>query len=124
MHLTTKLLAISLFLLMLASCTVKVIDPNVTPGSTSSGGSKPDCETQNYGWVDATNTSKNPYDLWINGAYVMQLKANSLTKDIRISRGPATIYVKQVSGYLIYATEVNWKPTITSCKSIAITFPD
>ncbi|MBO0930381.1 hypothetical protein [Fibrella aquatilis] len=125
MHLATKLVTASLFVSMLVGCTINTVDPTkTTSGSTTGGGTaKQDCELKGYGWIDASNTSKNPYDLWLNGVYVMRLSGNTLTKNIQISQGPSKIYVKQVTGYLLYPTEVTWSPTINSCKSMAISFP-
>ena len=59
---------------------------------------KPDCEVNKYGTVTVSNSSSNPYDLYIDNVFKMQIPGNTITEKIRISEGNGRkLYAKQIS---------------------------
>ncbi len=48
---------------------------------------KQDCEVNKYGTIEITNTSSNPYNIYINKSYVMKLFGNQTSSKIKVKEG-------------------------------------
>lgn len=91
--------------------------------SCESNSSK-DCEVNRYGTIQISNTSTNPYDFFIDGTYECTINGKSLSNDIRIDEGNNhKLYVKQVSGYLLYPTEKTEYITVIRCNKYSWIIP-
>ncbi len=85
---------------------------------------KPDCEINKCGWVTISNNSKNPYDFYIDDVFQSRLNGGSITKSIKINEGNnRKLYVKQVSGYIIYPTEVTTSLNVLRCSEYGWQIP-
>lgn len=67
---------------------------------------KPTCETDKYATITISNSSTNPYNIYIDGVFKMQLNGGSISTEIKINEGNSRkLYAEQVSGYLLYPTK-------------------
>jgi hypothetical protein len=65
-----------------------------------------DCEVNKYGTIQVSNSSTDPYDIWIDGTYQGRVSGKNLTNQIKIYEGNnVKLYAKQVSGFLLFPTE-------------------
>ena len=65
-----------------------------------------DCEVNKYGTIQVSNSSTDPYDIWVDGTYQGRVNGKGLTNQIRIYEGNnVKLYAKQVSGFLFFPTE-------------------
>lgn len=87
-----RIFILTIFLISIVGC--KKEDP------------KPECEVNKYGTITISNSSSNPYDIYIDGSYNMRLSGGAISSKIKVNEGNnRKLYAVQVSGYLIYATE-------------------
>jgi hypothetical protein len=85
---------------------------------------KPDCEVNKYGTVTISNSSSNPYDVYIDGSYIMQLSGGTISTKIKVNEGNnRKFYAKQVSGYLLYPTEKTEYVNILRCSDYGWQIP-
>lgn len=85
---------------------------------------RPDCEIKKYGTITVSNSSANPYDIYVDGVFKMRLNGNSISTKIQINEGNARLlHAKQVSGYLVYPTEVSGNFNVLSCSDYAWQIP-
>ncbi len=83
-----------------------------------------DCEINKYGTIQISNTSTNPYDIWINGTYQGTINGKSLSTEIKIDEGNnQKLYAKQKSGYLLYPTEKTDYLTVLRCNNYSWMIP-
>jgi hypothetical protein len=111
-------------LALLAGCTIKTVDPS----SPSSGGNPVNtttqpCQANRFGWFRFSNDSNNPYDVYIDGVYWGRVSGKKISDQAKANSGTYKLYAKQVSGYLLYATERNQTVTLGSCKEYTWEFP-
>ena len=67
---------------------------------------KEDCEKNKYGTVSISNSSVNPYDIYVDGVYKMQISGRTIS-ELKVDQGDnRELYAIQVSGYLFFPTEV------------------
>lgn len=81
------------------------------------------CYEENIGFFTITNQSTNPYDVWIDGEFVGRLDGQKFISDFEVTAGNHSVYVKQVSGYLLFPTEITKNFTLASCQEIGFVFP-
>ena len=74
------------------------------------------------GVVRFTNTSSNPYNLFINGLFETQLAGNSFI-ELNFPEGQYAARVEQVSGFLLFPTVVQKNLTVFGCDEIEWVFP-
>jgi hypothetical protein len=75
-----------------------------------------DCESNKTGSIIVFNNSLNPYDIFIDGVFVVRLAGKTKSEKITIKEGnDRKLYAKQVSGYALYPTEKNSKMNIIRC---------
>jgi hypothetical protein len=85
---------------------------------------KPDCEVNKYGTITVSNSSSNPYELYIDNTFKMQIPGKSITEEIRIYQGNnRKLYAKQVSGYLLFPTEKTEHFNVISCSDYSWQIP-
>lgn len=66
---------------------------------------KQDCEVNKYCTVEITNTSSNPYNIYINKSFVMKLFGNQKSGNIKVKEGNGIeFFAEQSSGYILYPT--------------------
>jgi len=64
-----------------------------------------DCETYKYGTITVSNSSSNPYNIYIDDVFKMELSGGSISTEIEIDEGNSRkLYAEQVSGYILYPT--------------------
>jgi len=86
---------------------------------------RPDCEVNRYGTITISNSSSNPYDIYIDGAYNMRLSGGSISTKIRISEGNnRKMYAIQVSGYIFYPTDKTTYFNVISCSDYSWQIPN
>lgn len=67
---------------------------------------EPSCETYKTGTVTISNSSSNPYNIYVDGAFKITLNGNSISEEIDLNEGNGRqLYAVQVSGYLFSPTE-------------------
>lgn len=69
-----------------------------------------------------TNTSNNPYELWIDGEFQRQVSGNTFV-EFDLLEGNHTIYVKQISGFLLFPTERTGNISVFGCQEVEWIFP-
>ncbi len=75
----------------------------------------------NNGTIRITNTTQNPYALYIDNELKVVLTGNTY-EDYSLPEGAHEIRVKQNSGYLIYPTEKSTVVTVKATEDIEWTF--
>jgi len=90
---------------------------------TKESAEKLECESENIGYITITNTSDNPYNVYVNGTYVFRLQGNTFEDDYEVSVGTHTLKAEQVSGYLIYPTIRETTTIIVQCEKQSWVFP-
>lgn len=83
------------------------------------GGDVDNCLT---GTVRFTNTSNNPYDLYINNDYRFRLSGNTF-REIDLAVGQYTARAEQVSGFIFFSTIVETELNVFGCQESEWVFP-
>lgn len=76
------------------------------------------------GIISLVNNSQNPYDVYVNGALVVNDMPGNSWKDITKPTGTYSVRVVQVSGYLVYPTDLTFDGSLGENKKLLIFFPD
>jgi hypothetical protein len=85
---------------------------------------KEDCEVNNYGTVTISNSSSNPYGIYIDGVYKMNLNGGAVSTPINIYEGNnRKLYAVQLSGFLLYPTEKTTYFNVVSCSDYSWQIP-
>lgn len=85
---------------------------------------QPACETNKTGTITISNSSSNPYNIYIDGVYQIQLSGGSVSKKLTITEGNGRqLYAVQVSGYLLYPTERQSTFNVLSCTDYSWQIP-
>lgn len=67
---------------------------------------KPECERNKTGTITISNSSSNPYDIYIDDKFQIRLDGNHISSGILIQEGnDRKLYAQQVSGYVLYPTK-------------------
>ena len=74
------------------------------------------------GTVRFTNTSSNPYDLWVDGTYQFRLSGNTF-RELDLTEGQHNAQVEQVSGYILYPTIKETTLSVFGCQEREWIFP-
>jgi len=106
-----KLLFIMLFAVSTFSCT-KSEDKTVAP----------DPPAVTTGTIQFVNNSYNPYYVYINGSNMGSLPGKNSVTYIE-PFGTYALEVIQVSGYLVYATDLHYTGTVSETHNVIISFP-
>ncbi|MEZ0610426.1 hypothetical protein ACAW74_18070 [Fibrella sp. WM1] len=116
--------AVFSLVMLVTGCKKQAVDPV----STGSGGNPVNtttepCKRDSFGWFRFSNNSNNPYDVYINNVFWGRVSAKTVTSQAKANVGPYKLYAKQVSGYVLYATERETTAAITSCSEYTWQFP-
>ncbi len=104
-----KLFLIAILIFCISSCTSE---------------SKQDCEVNKYGTIEITNTSTNPYNIYINNAFVVKLFGNQKSGKIKVSEGNSVkFFAEQSSGYILYPTTKTTQFNIVRCSNYTWQIP-
>jgi hypothetical protein len=74
------------------------------------------------GTVRFSNTSDNPYELYINGEWEMRIDGNTFT-ELDLPEGKHQAKVEQLSGYLLFPTIVGSELNVFGCQESQWIFP-
>jgi hypothetical protein len=106
------------FSVLISSCKKETIDKEKDKEQVA------DCEKYKYGNIRITNTSSNPYDIYIDNSYKLRLLGNRTSGEINISEGNnRKLYAKQVSGYVLYPTEREASFNVVRCSNYTWSIP-
>jgi hypothetical protein len=106
------LLALSVAVVLLTGC--KKDEENHNSSSNDCNG---------YGTMTVSNTSSNPYHVYVNGIYQTDVPGNRLV-EFNIYKGSNTVlYALQASGYLLYPTEKTSYFNIVGCEEYGWQIP-
>jgi hypothetical protein len=79
---------------------------------------QPSCEVYKTGTITISNSSSNPYKIYIDGVFQIQLSGGSISQELEINEGNGReLYAVQVSGYLFYPTEKQTTLNVVRCSS-------
>jgi len=85
---------------------------------------KEDCEIYKYGTITISNSSTNPYDIYIDDVLKGRLEGGKITEKVKINEGNSRkLYAVQVSGYLLYPTEKTTYFNVISCNDYSWQIP-
>lgn len=85
---------------------------------------KPDCEVNKYGTITVSNSSSNPYKIFIDSIFIVEISGGSISSKIEIKEGNnRQLNAVQVSGYLFYPTEKIKYLNIISCSDYSWQIP-
>lgn len=104
-----KILMPILLLLSLGACTKDSNSNNATPTNTN-------------GTIRFNNTSKNPYNIYVDQNFQQVLQGGTF-KDITVTAGSHSTEVLQISGYLFSPTVETNMVTVPAGGSISVVFP-
>jgi hypothetical protein len=83
-----------------------------------------DCEVNKYGTIQISNSSSNPYDIWIDGVFQGTINGKNISTQIKVDEGDNhKLYAKQVSGYLLYPTEKTEYLSVIRCSNYSWMIP-
>jgi len=109
----TVFAGLAVILVFLTSCEKESTEPE-----------KPDCEVKKYGTITISNSSSNPYDIYVDNVFKIQMPGGSISTKINIDEGNnRKLYAKQVSGYLLYPTERSSSFNVLSCSDYSWQVP-
>jgi len=74
------------------------------------------------GKIRITNTSKNPYNVYVNGNYKTQMQGGTFS-EYDYPKGHYAMKAEQVSGYVLYPTVATATIDISGCDSKEFVFP-
>lgn len=78
----------------------------------------------NTGTLKFNNTSSNPYHVYVNGQFIMDMNGGTTQSIDWIPLGSYSIHVVQISGYAISPTDETFSGSISSCgQTLITTFP-
>ena len=92
-------------------------------GCSKEGAEQIECESLNIGYMDITNTSSNPYAVYVDGSLHFILYGNTYKNDYELSVGSHEIIAEQQSGYLLFPTVRTLNTYITECNHSSWVFP-
>jgi hypothetical protein len=95
----------------------------VITSCTKEDAEKLECEIENIGYIIITNTSDNPYNVYIDDVFVFQLEGHTFKDDYEVSQGSHMFRAEQVSGYLFFPTIRENTDYISHCQKISWVFP-
>jgi PKD repeat protein len=75
------------------------------------------------GTLKFTNTSSNPYRIYINGVSTSDLPGGSILYKYYKPIGAYTLRVLQISGYALYPTDLTYSGTLACGSTLSTTFP-
>lgn len=82
-----------------------------------------ECERNRTAVISVSNVSSNPYDIYVSGVLKNRISPNTIL-EFDISEGNNVLLkVKQVSGYILYATEVEKTFNVVRCSKYSWQIP-
>lgn len=83
-----------------------------------------DCESKKYALVTVSNTSNNPYNLYVDEIFTRKIEGKAIVNDIQIKEGNGhKLRVEQISGYLAYPTIKTSELNIVRCTNYSWVIP-
>jgi hypothetical protein len=90
----------------------------------ASGSNLKPCEKNKTGFLVVTNTSNNPYDIYVNEKFKIRVAGKGKTEPFEIpENNNLKLYTRQVDGYMLYPTEKTSFIQVESCKNYTWTVP-
>lgn len=74
------------------------------------------------GTVRFTNTSNNPYDLYVDNEYQFRINGNTFS-DLDLLEGQRQVKVEQVSGFILFPTILENTISVFGCQESEWVFP-
>lgn len=74
------------------------------------------------GTVRFTNTSNNPYDLFVDNEFQLQINGNTFG-ELDLLEGQRQVRVEQVSGFLLFPTILEESISVFGCQESEWIFP-
>jgi hypothetical protein len=108
-------LAATFFAILTTVTSCKKDDPN-NPNSPNA----PSCQKNNWGSLAVDNYLKDPYKVYLDGAYKGTVSAYGYTEYSNLSAKTYSTKYVQASGYVFYPTEFTKSVTITKCYKTTI----
>jgi hypothetical protein len=97
---------------------------SLTINSCTKEDTRPDCEINKYGTITVSNNSTNPYNIYVDDVFKTQLQGKSISTKIKVNSGNnRKFYAKQVSGFLLFPTEVTTYTNVVSCSDYTWQIP-
>ena len=85
---------------------------------------KQDCEINKYCTIEITNTSTNPYNIYIDNKFVMKLFGNQKSGNIKVNEGnDIKFFAEQSSGYILYPTTKTSNFNLVRCSKYSWQIP-
>lgn len=100
-----------------------VITLSVFSSCTKEDAEQIECEGENIGYLTITNTSENPYKIYIDGTLTFTLDGNTFIDDHKISVGVHKLKAEQESGFLFYPTIVEETFSFGQCEKLGWVIP-
>ena len=95
-----------------------------TINSCKKSNPKADCEINKYGTITISNSSSNPYKIYVDDIFQMQISGGSISNKIKIKEGNnRKLYAEQVSGYRLYPTTKTNSFNVISCSNYSWQIP-
>ena len=108
-----KILVLSLSILLFAFYSCDSSKDNLSP-----------CEVNKTGTVTISNSSSNPYDIYIDNVFKIRLAGGSISQKITVDEGNGRVfYAEQVSGYLLFPTTKTLNTNVVRCTDYSWQIP-
>ena len=75
------------------------------------------------GTLKFVSTSSNPYHIYINGTAAFDMTGGTTSYEYYMPTGSYSIRVLQISGYVLYPTDITYTGTLNCGSTLLITFP-
>jgi hypothetical protein len=82
------------------------------------------CEVDKTGTIIVSNSSSNPYNVYVDGAFKLQLAGGTISQKITLTEGNGRqLYAEQVSGFLFYPTTKTTNFNVVRCTDYSWQIP-
>ncbi len=82
------------------------------------------CEVNKTGTLTISNSSSNPYDVYIDNVFKGRLAGGTISQKITVDEGNGRVfYAEQVSGYLLFPTTKTSTTNIIRCNDYTWQIP-
>ena len=82
------------------------------------------CEVNRTGTITVSNSSSNPYNVYVDGVFKIQLAGGTISQKITLNEGNGRqLYAEQVSGYLFYPTTKTTNFNVVRCTDYSWQIP-
>jgi len=82
------------------------------------------CETQKFGTIIISNNGSNPYNVYVDNQFIIQLGSGQISTEIELQEGNnRELYAEQVTGYILFPTTRTTSLNVVRCSNYSWQIP-